>query len=275
MSFIVITGASSGLGEALALEYGSQGRNLILVARRGERLQKLKDELLKQRPEIIVELLVHDVTHEDFANVLKAKCQPYVVDTVYCNAGFSVTGSFTKLTLADFRRQFETNVFGMLQTAQATMDSLVKTKGRLVLIGSLNSYMSFPLGSPYSMSKFMVRALAESLTCELHGAGVSVTLICPGPVESEILTINNKGQAGNIQRGRLPQPAMKASRAAHIIATAVAKRRREVFLRPTEWLLVALHRHFPALSIWAMQILFTSQRKYFEKLVTDLNPDAF
>src|SRR5262249_20880523 len=116
------------------------------------------------------------------------------IDVVVANAGFGVVGRFDKLTLADYRRQFETNVFGVLRTIYATLDEIRRTRGRFVIIGSVSGHVSLPGTSAYSMSKFAVRALAESIAYELAPDGVSTILISPGFVESEIRGVDNRGE---------------------------------------------------------------------------------
>src|SRR5204862_1456111 len=97
------------------------------------------------------------------------------LDVVVANAGFGVVGPVERLTLDDYRRQFETNVFGVLRTLYATRGDLERSRGRFVVIGSMSGHLAMPNNSAYAMSKFAVRAFAESLGFELRARGVSVT----------------------------------------------------------------------------------------------------
>ena len=109
------------------------------------------------------------------------------------NAGFGVVGPIERLTLDDYRRQFETNVFGVLRTVFATLAELRRSRGRLVIVGSVSGHVALPNASPYAMSKFAVRALAQALDFELRPTGVSVTLVSPGFVDTELHQVDNRG----------------------------------------------------------------------------------
>ena len=168
------------------------------------------------------------------------------IDVVVANAGFGVVGPVERLALADYRRQFETNVFGVLRTVHATLADLKASRGRLVIIGSVAGHLATPGSSPYSMSKFAVRALAEALGHELAPAGVAVTLISPGLVASELRRVDNRGTL----HAELLEPmpgwlVVPAERAARTIVRAVARRRREVVVTGHGKVAVFLQRHAP------------------------------
>lgn len=97
------------------------------------------------------------------------------------------------LTLEDYRRQLETNVFGVLRTLFAALPELRKTRGRIVVVGSLLGVLPVPVATPYCMSKFALAPLCDGLSHELAPLGVSVTLILPGFVASEIYQVDNRG----------------------------------------------------------------------------------
>jgi short-subunit dehydrogenase len=168
------------------------------------------------------------------------------IDVVVANAGFGVVGPLQRLTLADYRRQFETNVFGVLRTIYATLDDLRRSRGRLAIMGSVSGHLATPAGSPYAMSKFAVHALAEALRHELRPEGVTVTLISPGFVESEIRLVDNQGvlQTGgrDVVPGWLRMPTDTAARK---IVTAIERRRREAVITGHGKALVFLQRHLP------------------------------
>ena len=170
------------------------------------------------------------------------------IDVVVANAGFGVVGPVERLQLDDFRRQFETNVFGVLRTIYATLDDLKRSRGKLAILGSVSGHLSTPGGSPYAMSKFAVRALAEALRHELRRTGVAVTLISPGFVESEIRLVDNQGRLRTEGRDIVPGwLRMGADPAARKIVTAIERRRREAVITGHGKALVFLQRHAPAL----------------------------
>jgi short-subunit dehydrogenase len=168
------------------------------------------------------------------------------IDVVVANAGFGVVGPVERLTLADYRRQFETNVFGVLRTIYATLDDLQRTRGHLAIIGSVSGHLATPGGSPYAMSKFAVRALADALRNELRRSRVAVTLLSPGFVESEIRLVDNQGALRTGGRDIVPPwLCMSAELAARKIVTAIARRRREVVITGHGKALVFVQRHLP------------------------------
>ena len=170
------------------------------------------------------------------------------LDVVVANAGFGVVGPVEGLRLEDFRRQFETNVFGVLRTVYATLDDLKRTRGKLAILGSVSGHLATPGGSPYAMSKFAIRALAEALRHELRPAGVAVTLISPGFVESEIRLVDNQGNLRTGGRDIVPGwLRMGADPAARKIVTAIERRRREAVITGHGKAVVFVQRHAPGL----------------------------
>jgi short-subunit dehydrogenase len=244
---VLLTGASSGIGRTLALQLGAAGAQLTLTARRADLLASLAHELVSAgavRPVISV----CDVTQEGDPEraVADAVSAFSGLDIVFANAGFGVVGSFDRLQLADYRRQFETNVFGVLRTLKACQTEIVRRRGNIAIIGSVAGYCATPGNSPYCMSKFAVRALATSITPELARAGVSVTLLSPGFVASNIRKVDNSGRFH--AESPEPMPAwlvVDTARACREMLRAVAARRPEVIITGHGKLLVAIERFAP------------------------------
>ncbi|HOQ88837.1 MAG TPA: SDR family NAD(P)-dependent oxidoreductase, partial [Candidatus Hydrogenedentes bacterium] len=191
---VLITGASSGIGEALAREFSRQGASVALLARRRERLDALKNELEAAGGKAAV--FPCDVT--DAEAVRKAAEETAAtfggIDIAVANAGFGVAGQITSLTVDDYRRQFELNYFGTLNTIYAVLPWLEKRRGRLVLIGSVAGKVFTPSTSAYNSSKAAIIGLAESIWHELDEIGVSLTCVNPGFVASEIRSVDNYGR---------------------------------------------------------------------------------
>jgi len=243
---VLITGASSGIGAALARELAREGAQLVLMARRHERLDELCAELAASGASAVAH--VGDVTRRaDLDTAVALAVERFgKLDMAVANAGFGVVGPLEKLEVEDYRRQFETNVFAVLETSKACLAELKKTRGRLVLVGSVAGYISTPNASPYAMSKFAVRALAEALGPELAAQGVTVTLISPGFVTSEIRQVDNRGgwhpQAKDPLPSWLPMPTDIAAKK---IVAAAYKRRREAIITAHGRVLVWLSRFAP------------------------------
>src|SRR5262245_47431229 len=130
---IFITGASSGIGEALAKAFAQEGAQVALAARRVDRLEDLSREINSSGRQTMA--LPCDVTKDgDLEKAVEAVRKQFgKIDIAVANAGFGVAGNFEKLKLEDYRRQFETNVFGVLRTLYATLEDLKKSKGTFVV----------------------------------------------------------------------------------------------------------------------------------------------
>jgi short-subunit dehydrogenase len=191
---VFITGASSGIGAAVALELAREGARMALAARRLDRLEEVQEKIAAAGGEAIC--VVCDVT--DRASLDKAVTAAIEafggIDIAIANAGFGVTGPFERLETASFRHQFDTNFFGVLDTVYAVLPSLLESKGQLAIVSSMLGRFGMPLSSPYCASKSALYGLSESLYYELAPKGVAVTCILPGIVASEIRTVDNLGR---------------------------------------------------------------------------------
>ena len=226
---VLITGASSGIGEELAVQLAALGSKLTLTARRRDRLESLAVRIASSgvvRP-VIDEC---DVTRDgDVERAVEAAVSVWgKLDVSIANAGYGVKGPIRGLSLHDYRRQFETNVFGVLRTILASLPQIEKARGNLVIIGSVAGWVATPGGSPYSMSKFALRGMTDAITPELRRLGVKVTLISPGFVTSEFRGVNNAGEFHSDFKD--PAPAwlcMPTDRAVREILRAIARGKRE------------------------------------------------
>ena len=244
---MLITGASSGIGEELAWQLGQAGAKLTLAARRGAQLECVAQRIAgigNARPVVVV----CDVTRDgDLERAVAETLRQWgKLDIVFANAGFGVVGALKKLSLEDYRRQFETNVFGVLRTIYAALPEIEKTKGNVAIISSVSGWAATPGASPYCMSKFALRALANSIAPELRPAGVKVTLISPGFVVSNIRRVDNRGKLH--AEAKDPVPAwLQASteKAARQILRAVARGKREKIITLHGKMFVALERFMP------------------------------
>ncbi|MBI3598376.1 MAG: SDR family NAD(P)-dependent oxidoreductase [Nitrospirae bacterium] len=243
---VLITGASSGIGEALAIEYSRCGADLILAARRERKLKTLAERLSGDGTRAVFSAC--DVTKDGDLErvVLMAQSTFSKIDIVIANAGFGVKGALEEISLSDYRRQFETNVFGVLRTIYATLDALKKSRGRLVIIGSVMGHIASPDASAYAMSKFAMRALCESIRLELAPYDVSVTLISPGFVASEFRQVDNMGKVDETRKETAPKALlMEASQAAQQIARAIKNRKHEAIITAHGKIAVFLRNNFP------------------------------
>ncbi|MCP4645691.1 MAG: SDR family oxidoreductase [bacterium] len=245
-SRVFITGASAGIGEAVAVEFARQGARVALAARREERLASVKEQIESAGGEALA--LCCDVTSQESLEAAVAQAVEAFggLDVVVANAGFGVTGLLDQITANDWRRQFETNVFGLVHTVYATLPHLKASKGRLALVSSVMGRVGAPTTAPYCASKFAVCGIADSLYYELAEDGVSVTCIEPGLIESDFRMTDNKGQFHEGRSDSAPAwLVMPRATAARHMVRAIHKRKPEAVITLHGKLAVLLSRHFP------------------------------
>jgi NAD(P)-dependent dehydrogenase (short-subunit alcohol dehydrogenase family) len=249
---VLVTGASSGIGEALAREAAGRGARVVLLARREERLAALAAELGERALAV-----KGDVTREGSVEhaIESARERFGGVDVLFVNAGFGVGGSFRELSLDDYRRQFETNVFGALRSVKEALGELERRRGSVGIVGSVNGYVSIPGWSAYCMSKHALRSFSECLRLELLPRGVSVTHLAPGFVESEFRRVDNQEQwHAGAQDPVPPWLTMPAPRAARVMLDAVLARKAEAVITGHGKVAVGFARHAPAVVSGALRL---------------------
>ncbi|RAL23685.1 short-chain dehydrogenase [Lujinxingia litoralis] len=244
-----ITGGGSGIGAALAREFGSRGAKVAVSGRRRPRLEAIVQEL--EAAGVDAFAVCCDVTRvTDIEASVEAVVERFGgLDVAVANAGFSVGGRFEDLSASEWRRQFETNVIGAAMTLRYALPHLRKTRGRAVIMGSVTGTLGLPSNAPYCASKFAVRGMAQALGAELAGSGVSCTLLQPGFVESDIARVDNKNQLREDWKDWRPAQLMwPADRAACKMVEAVAARKREAVITGHGKIATFLAYHSPGLT---------------------------
>ena len=184
---ILITGATTGIGRHAALHLARRGHRVIATGRRDDALASLRDQAAGER--LAIETLVLDVTSaiSIAASVrsVDALTAGRGLDALVNNAGYGQFGTVEELTDADVRKQFETNVFGLLALTRAFAPAMrERGAGRIVNVSSVGGQLSFPLCGAYHATKYAVEAFSDSLRLEMRGFGVGVSIIEPGPIRS-------------------------------------------------------------------------------------------
>lgn len=247
---ILITGASSGLGAALARYHAAQGAALLLLARRAPLLRELERDCLRLGAAAVLRVQ-GDVSQAAVLKRAAKQAQRHWggLDIVYANAGYSQSGRLESLSLAQWRRQMAVNVEGVLHTVQASLPLLSASQGRLGLIGSVVGYGSLAGSGAYAASKASLRAMAQVLDLELQGSGISVTYAAPGFFASEIRLKDADGRPDPQAPEYIPAWMLgETDRVAAGIAAAVRWRCREVILPKHAKLAAFFLRHAPGLS---------------------------
>jgi uncharacterized protein len=185
---VLITGASAGIGHELALEFGPCAETLVLVARRLDRLEKLRAELLARHPGLKVIVMAADLSDEGDVERLLGQVseQAGPVDVLVNNAGLGDSVLFDRSDWTRTRQILRTNIFAVAQLASVFVPGMVKRgRGGVLNIGSGAGLTVMPNAAAYVGSKHFVAGFSEALRADLAGTGVTVTQVCPGPVDSE------------------------------------------------------------------------------------------
>lgn len=243
-----ITGASSGIGEALAEELAKQGALLVLTARRTERLEALKQRL-PQPGKVLV--LPGDLQDPAAIIPLAQRAEALVgkIDVLINNAGISQRSTALEAQLEDVRRLMEINFFAPIALTNAVLPGMLKRRsGQIVIISSVAGYVGTPKRSSYCASKHAVRGYYDSLRAELDGTGVGVTIVCPGYINTEI-TEHAVGATGaqHGKKDKAIQNGLPADKCARAIADAIAKGKTEMAIGGPEVLAIYAKRFFPKL----------------------------
>jgi 3-hydroxy acid dehydrogenase/malonic semialdehyde reductase len=200
----LITGASSGIGAATARLLAIHGYDLVLTARRQERLEKLAAELM---PAVKVD--IHSFDIQDASSVEKfAKSADLSVDVLVNNAGLAKgVDKMQNAALSDWDTMIDTNVKGLLYLTRAVLPKMIEQgRGHIVNLGSVAGRWVYPGGGVYCATKFAVRAISEGLRMDLMGKPIRVTNIEPGMVESEFSEVRfeDREKAKKVYAGMQP-----------------------------------------------------------------------
>jgi short-subunit dehydrogenase len=245
-----ITGASSGIGEALATELFNQGAKVILSARNIPKLNEIKDRFDKITPGrcLVIEC---DVTRPDSvskaANEVTSKVDR--LDILINNAGVSQRSWMLETSMEVERQLFEVNFFGAAGITKAILPWMIsKGGGHIVVISSMAGKYGFRMRSSYSASKHALQGYFETLRAEVHEQHVGVTIVCPGRIKTDIsinsLTADGR-KYGIMDAGQ--QNGVPVERCARIIVSAIKNNRKEVFIGSAERFLLLVKRICPLL----------------------------
>jgi short-subunit dehydrogenase len=215
---IIITGASSGLGAALAKYYAASGITLYLQGRDVQRLELVAQACRKQGAVVVCEIL--DITDaQSVSQWLTTIDGATPIDLIIANAGISAGTGGDGESAEQVRRIFATNIDGVINTVQPLISSMAARKsGQIAIISSLAGIRGLPSSPAYSASKACVRYYGEGLRGALKKSGVQVSVVCPGYIKTPMTEVNN-----------FPMPfIMTPEKAAAIIARGLAKNKSRI-----------------------------------------------
>ncbi|MDF2052901.1 SDR family oxidoreductase [Priestia megaterium] len=187
---VIITGASSGIGEATAKELASKGAKVVLAARREDRLQQLQKEIEKNGGKAIYKVI--DVTsHEQMEELADYTLQEFgKIDVLVNNAGVMPHSFLYKKRIEDWNKMIDVNIKGVLYGIAAVLPSMREQKsGHVINLSSVAGHFVGPGSTVYAGTKFAVRAISEGLRKEEAGNNIRSTIISPGAVQSELINL--------------------------------------------------------------------------------------
>jgi short-subunit dehydrogenase len=244
-----ITGASSGIGEALAYEFAGKGYNLVLSARRKEVLEQVATRCTTSGNS--VEIVPLDLTDIDsFPNIVSdVRKKVNRIDILINNGGISQRSPIIETPLEVDRKIFEVNYFGTIAFTKAVLPWMIETGGgNITAISSISGKFGFHLRASYSATKHALFGFYETLGLEHIKDKIYTTIVCPGRIQTNISknAIDQSGMPTNEMDAGL-QSGMPVEDCARKIVKGIEKNKRELWVGRKELLLVYIHKYLPRL----------------------------
>jgi len=244
---IIVTGASAGIGQAVAEALALASANVVLVARREERLQLLAEQMERLPGKRLV--VAGDIRSEAFApQVIERSLSAFGrVDVLVNNAGLGHRSMIAEMPPEDMRTIIETNILGLLFMTQAALQPMREQRaGQIINVSSIAGQRPLPNGALYPASKTAVNFISRSLRIEGKPYNIKVTTIYPGLTKTEFghVRLGEKGI------NRFGIEGVPAERVAAKIVQAIRNGRSEVYVTWYDWLFVHLNRLFPRTTDW-------------------------
>lgn len=263
-SVVVITGASAGIGAALARELAPHGARLVLAARRLDRLEALARELKSNSLCVST-----DVSHPDACASLIERAAAHFgrIDTLVCNAGFGLINPIHLTPAADVRRIIDTNILGTTECIRQAVPRMQAQeprdgyRGQIMIVSSAAARRGLPCFGFYSMTKAAQLSIAEAARVELARHHIAVTSIHPMPTQTEFFEVANATGALKLP-GKSSGPRQSAQAVARKMARAMERPCRELWPMPCSRLLLNLAVLIPALGDWVMAREYRAMRRH-------------
>lgn len=246
----IVTGASSGIGEATARTLAERGAAVVLAARNEEKIRALEVEILASGGHALG--VRTDVSDRDSVDALidKTIAEFGMLDVLVNNAGVGLSGQVAELRAEDLRHVYEVNVIGALNCIQAALPHL-GPGSRIINVSSVVGKRAIPKVGGYCSSKFALNALSDALRVEIE-EGITVTSVYPGTTQTAFR--DNSRRTRDEQRGWRP-PGVEPEKVAEKIAYAAENGGRDVYVRFSDRLFVAGTTLFPGISDRVLKLL--------------------
>lgn len=247
---MVITGASSGIGEACAYRFAAIGSRLALLARRVERLESVAARARGLGGTVHV-VPVDLASAQATTNALRrAEAELDSIDVLVNNAGFGLYAPIESVPRSDLERLFAVNTFAPLAAMQAALPGMRRReRGLIINVSSVVGKRALPMTGAYGASKYALHGFSDALRVELRGTGIDVSIVCPGFTETEF---SDKVVDYGAERGRPRSGAMSADDVARVILDCARRPRAEIVLTGKGKTLTWLQRLSPKLADWAV-----------------------
>lgn len=245
---VIITGGSSGIGQALAFEYGRKGSKIVITGRKQGPLDETVAELEKENIEVLA-IQADASLEEDNKRMAELTIEKFgKINILINNAGISMRALFEELDLDVLRKVMDINFWGVIYATKYCLPSIIKNKGSVIGISSIAGYRGLPARAGYSASKFALNGFLEVLRTEMLKKGVHVLTACPGFTASNIR--NSALAKDGSQQGESPRDEgkmMTAEECAARIYKANKKRKKVLILTTQGVLTVFLNKLFPGM----------------------------
>lgn len=246
---VIITGGTSGIGRALAEEFGSRGSKVLITGRNVDKLEATVSTLREKG--IQIEGFAGDVSREeDNREMARVAIEKFgTIDVLINNAGITMRALFEEVDLAVVKKVMDINFYGVLYATKYCLPEIIKNKGSIVGISSIAGYRGLPGRTGYSASKFALNGFLEVLRTEFLRRDVHILTACPGFTASAIR--KNALTKDGIKQGESPrveEEMMSAEECARHIYRATVKRKRQLILTRQGKLAVWLNKLFPTLA---------------------------
>lgn len=259
---VIITGASSGIGKALATEFASRGANLVLAARQYVTLCEIAQSLQQQYNIKAIAIECDVAVEADCEQLIKQTITTFgKIDVLINNAGISMRALFNDTDVKVLHQIMNVNFWGTVYCTKFSLPEIIKTKGSIVGVSSIAGYKGLPGRSGYSASKFAMNGFLDSLRVENLKTGVHVLTACPGFTASNIR--NTALDKSGTQQGESTlqeEKMMTAEDVAKIIADGVENRARTLIMTRQGKLTVLLSKLLPGLLDKLVYNVFTKEK---------------
>ena len=251
----IVTGASSGIGEAVAKTLARNGFRVVLAARRKDRLNKIASQIIEQGGTVLsvptdlsimveIQQLV-DKTIQTFGQI----------DILVNSAGFGKLVWLDQQSLEEIQSQIQVNLIGAIQISRAVLPFMLKQdQGQIIHITSISSFVGLPTYSIYTATKFGLRGFLESLRREMRGTGITITGFYPGAVDTEF--DQHAGVHWKITRVTPDWLLLSPDAVAKMILRVIQKKRRNMVVPGIMWVPILANTLFPRLVSWIVSRLF-------------------